>query len=68
MKRKLDQLQESETQIQGDQQRFVARFRKQLMPSLSGVLSSTGVPHDQSPVTPHYGVFQSTEASHEQPL
>ncbi|KAM1331969.1 hypothetical protein TB1_043624 [Malus domestica] len=46
MKRKLDQLQESESQIQSDHQRFVAKFRKQLMPSPSGVLPSTEVPHD----------------------
>ncbi|KAM1982869.1 hypothetical protein ACFX16_011345 [Malus domestica] len=68
MKRKLDQLQESESWIQSDHQRFVARFRKQLMPSPSGVLPSTGVPHDQSPVSSPSGVLPSTEASHEQPL
>ncbi|KAM1003309.1 hypothetical protein ACFX2C_003648 [Malus domestica] len=68
MKRKLDQLQESENRIQSDHQRFVARFRNQLMPSHSGVLLSTGVPHDQSPVPPPSGVLPSNEASHEQPL
>ncbi|KAM2739674.1 hypothetical protein EV2_033767 [Malus domestica] len=68
MKKKLVQLQESESRIQSDHQRFVARFRKQLMPSPSGVLLSTGVPHDQSPVRPPSGVLPSTEASHEQPL
>ncbi|CAN6723206.1 unnamed protein product [Malus baccata var. baccata] len=68
MKRKLDQLQEFESRIQIDHQRFVARFRKQLMPSLSSVLPSTGVLHDQSPVPPPSRVFSSIEASHEQPL
>ncbi|KAM1060195.1 hypothetical protein ACFX2B_024602 [Malus domestica] len=64
MKRKLEQLQEFESQIQSDHQRFVARFRKQLMPSPSDVLPSTGVPHDQSPVPPHSGVLPNTEGSH----
>ncbi|KAM1648418.1 hypothetical protein ACFX2K_009816 [Malus domestica] len=63
MKRKLDQLQESESQIQSDHQRFVARFQKQLMPSPFGVL-----PYDQSPVPLHFGVLPSTEVSHEQSL
>ncbi|XP_070679796.1 uncharacterized protein [Malus domestica] len=68
MKRKLDQLQESESRIESDHQRFVVRFRKQLMPSPSDVLPSTGVPHDQSPVTLPSGVLPIIEASHEQPL
>ncbi|KAM1734710.1 hypothetical protein ACFX11_020148 [Malus domestica] len=68
MKRKLDQLRESESRIQSDYQRFVARFRKQLMSFPSGVLPSTGMPHDQSPVPPPSGVLSSTEASHEQSL
>ncbi|KAM1885963.1 hypothetical protein ACFX14_038576 [Malus domestica] len=68
MKRKLDQLQESESWIQNDHQKFVARFLQQLVPSPSGVLLSIGVPHDQSPVPPISGVLPSTEASHEQPL
>ncbi|KAM1650747.1 hypothetical protein ACFXTN_003422 [Malus domestica] len=68
MKRKFDQLQEFESRIQSDHQRFVARFRKQLMPSPYGVLPSIGVPHDQSPVPPPSGVLSSTETSHEQPL
>ena len=68
MKRKLDQLQESESRIQSDHQRFVARFRRQLTSSPSGVLPSTGASHDQSPVPPPSEVRPSTEASHEQPL
>ncbi|KAM2584880.1 hypothetical protein TB2_045814 [Malus domestica] len=48
--------------------RFVARFRKQLMPSPSVVLPSIGVPHNQSLVPPSSGVFPSNEASHEQHL
>ncbi|KAM2114848.1 hypothetical protein ACFX1Q_023341 [Malus domestica] len=39
MKRKLDQLQESESRIQSDHQRFVARFQKQLIPSRSSVFA-----------------------------
>ncbi|KAM1152813.1 hypothetical protein ACFX19_035980 [Malus domestica] len=68
MKRKLDQLQKSESRIQSDHERFVARFRKQLLPSPFGVLSSTGVPHDQSPVPPPSRVLPNIEALHEQPL
>ncbi|KAM2661367.1 hypothetical protein EV2_023689 [Malus domestica] len=68
IKRKFDQLQESKSQIQSDHQRFVARFRKQLMPFPSGVLPSTGVPYDQSPVPPPSRVLPSTEVSHKQPL
>ncbi|KAM2911473.1 hypothetical protein FF1_004224 [Malus domestica] len=65
MKRKLDQLQEFESGIQNDHQRYVARLRRQLMPSLSGVLPSIGVSHDQSPMPPLSGVLSSIEASHE---
>ena len=64
IKRKFDQLQESESRIQSDHQRFVARFRGQLMPSFSSVLPNTEASHDQSPVPPPSGVLPSIEASH----
>ncbi|KAM1784518.1 hypothetical protein ACFX12_037524 [Malus domestica] len=68
MKRKLDQLQEFESRIQSDHQMFVARFRKQPMPSPSCVLPSNGMSYDQSSV-PHLSeVLLSTDASHKQYL
>ncbi|KAM1598200.1 hypothetical protein ACFX14_033168 [Malus domestica] len=68
MKKKLDQLQESKSWIQSDHQRFVARFRRQLMPSPSGVLPSIGASHDQSHVALPSRVLPSIKALHKQPL
>ena len=48
MKRKLDQLQESEVWIQSDHQRFVALLQRHLLPSSSGVVPSVEVPEDQT--------------------
>ncbi|CAN6679478.1 unnamed protein product [Malus baccata var. baccata] len=49
MKRKLDQLQESESRIQSDNEMFVALLQKHLLPSSSGVLLSVEVPNNQPP-------------------
>ncbi|KAM1587051.1 hypothetical protein ACFX10_026271 [Malus domestica] len=68
MNRKLDQLQESESRIESDHEKFVTRFQRQMMPSLSGILPSTEASHDQSLVPHPYGVLLSTETSHERPL
>ena len=68
MKRKLDQLLESESRTQSDNQRFEALFQKHLLPSSSGVLPSIEAPNNQSLVLPPSGVLPSTEASHEQLL
>ncbi|KAM2027918.1 hypothetical protein ACFX1T_020144 [Malus domestica] len=48
MKMKLDQLQESEVQVQSDHQRFVALLQRQLLPSSSGVSPSVEAPENQT--------------------
>ncbi|KAM1034499.1 hypothetical protein PS1_038193 [Malus domestica] len=55
MKRKIDQMQESDGHILLDHQRFVGLFQKQL-PSSSGVVPRNEVPNDQPP-TPLLLVF-----------
>ncbi|KAM1089807.1 hypothetical protein ACFX19_017733 [Malus domestica] len=62
MKRKLDQLQESDSQILLDHQRFVGLFQRHLLPSSSGVVPRNEAPNDQPQVPPHFGVLPSTEA------
>ncbi|KAM1048511.1 hypothetical protein ACFX1X_027948 [Malus domestica] len=67
MKKKLDQLQESECQIQNDHQMFVALLQNHLLPSSSRVLPSVEAPNSQplAPLIP--GVSPSGEASNSQP-
>ena len=65
MKRKLDQLLESESRTQNDNQRFDASFQRHLFPSSSRVLPSIEAPNNQPPALPPSGVLPSTEASHE---
>ncbi|CAN6698518.1 unnamed protein product [Malus baccata var. baccata] len=63
MKRKLDQLQESNGQILLDHQRFVGLFQRHyLLPSSSGAVPCNEAPNDQPLVPPHFGVLPSTEA------
>ncbi|KAM1829893.1 hypothetical protein ACFX14_022652 [Malus domestica] len=62
MKRKLDQLQESDGQILLDHQRFVGLFRRHLLPSSSGAVPRNEAPNDQPSVPPPSGVLPSTEA------
>ena len=59
MKRKLDQLLESESRTQNDNQRFDALFQKHILPSSSGVLPSIEAPNNQPPVLPPSGVTPS---------
>ncbi|KAM1676270.1 hypothetical protein EV1_041367 [Malus domestica] len=68
MKRKLDQLQESESQIQSDHQMFVALLQRHLLPSPSGVLLSVEAPNNQPPAPLLPGVSPSDEAQSDQPL
>ncbi|KAM2536986.1 hypothetical protein TB1_022371 [Malus domestica] len=68
MKRKLDQLQESDVQILLDHQRFVGLFQRHLLPSSSGVVPRNEAPNDQPLVPPPSGVLPSTEASNNHPL
>ncbi|KAM2020330.1 hypothetical protein ACFX1T_023025 [Malus domestica] len=68
MKRKLDQLQESNGQILLDHQRFVGLFQRHLLPSSSGVVPRNEAPNDQPSVPPPSGVLPSTEAPNNHPL
>ncbi|KAM2322905.1 hypothetical protein PS2_019185 [Malus domestica] len=62
MKRKLDQLQESDGQILHDHQRFVGLFQRHLLPSSSGAVTRNEAPNDQPSVPPPSGVLHSNEA------
>ncbi|KAM1781775.1 hypothetical protein PS1_040529 [Malus domestica] len=68
MKMKLDQLQESDSQILLDHQRFVGLFQRHLLPSSYGVVPHNETPNDQ-PLVPHPSrVLPSTEAPNNHPL
>ncbi|KAM2095501.1 hypothetical protein ACFX1R_019295 [Malus domestica] len=68
MKRKLDQLQESDGQILLDHQRFVGLFQRHLLPSSFGVVPRNEAPNDL-PSVPHPSeVLSSTEAPNNHPL
>ncbi|KAB2626007.1 hypothetical protein D8674_017667 [Pyrus ussuriensis x Pyrus communis] len=67
MKRKLDQLQESEGQILNDHQRFVSLFEMHLLPSSSGAIPCIEAPNAQPSVPPLSWVLPSTEAPNDQP-
>ncbi|KAM2605300.1 hypothetical protein TB2_034117 [Malus domestica] len=66
MKRKIDQMQESDGQILLDHQRFVGLFQQHL-PSSSGAVPCNEAPNDQPSVPPPSGVPPSTEAPSDQP-
>ncbi|KAM0967432.1 hypothetical protein ACFX1X_023382 [Malus domestica] len=68
MKRKLDQLQESDGQILLDHQRFVCLFQRHLLPSSSGAVPRNEAPNDQPSVPPLSGALPTAETSPEQPL
>ncbi|KAM2683746.1 hypothetical protein EV1_045331 [Malus domestica] len=67
MKRKLDQLHESDGQILLDHQRFVGLFQRHLLPSSSRAIPRNEAPNDQPPVPPLSGVLPSTEALNDHP-
>ncbi|CAN6723451.1 unnamed protein product [Malus baccata var. baccata] len=68
MKRKLDQLQESDGQILLDHQRFVGLFQRHLLPSSSGAVPRNEAPNDQPSVPPPSRALPSTEAPNNHPL
>ncbi|KAM2993498.1 hypothetical protein FF2_045595 [Malus domestica] len=68
MKRKLDQLQESDGQILLDHQMFVGLFQMHLLPSSSGVVPRNEAPNDQPSMPPPSRVLPSTEAPNNLPL
>ncbi|KAM2229923.1 hypothetical protein ACFX1S_014390 [Malus domestica] len=63
MKKKLDQLQESDGQILLDHQRFMGLFQRHLLSSSSGAVPHNETPNDQPSVASPSGVLPSTEAS-----
>ncbi|KAM1373710.1 hypothetical protein ACFX2I_024377 [Malus domestica] len=67
MKMKLDQLQESDSQILLDHQRFVGLFQRHLLPSSSRVVPRNEAPNNQPSVPPPSGVLPSTEAPNDHP-
>ncbi|KAM1721140.1 hypothetical protein ACFX12_022712 [Malus domestica] len=68
MKRKLDQLQESDGQILLDHQRFVGLFQRHLLSSSSRVVPCNEASNDQPLVPSPSGVLPSTEALNNHPL
>ncbi|KAM1151779.1 hypothetical protein FF1_034481 [Malus domestica] len=66
MKRKLDQLQESEGYILSDHQMFVSLFERHLLPSSSRAVPHIEAPNDRLPVPLLSGVLPSTEAPNDQ--
>ncbi|CAN6691526.1 unnamed protein product [Malus baccata var. baccata] len=66
MKRKIDQMQESDGQILLHHQRFVGLFQQHLLSS-SGAVPSNEAPHDQPPAPLLPGVPPSGVASNSQP-
>ncbi|KAM1432095.1 hypothetical protein ACFXTH_014234 [Malus domestica] len=68
MKKKLDQLQESDGQILLDHQRFMGLFQRHLLSSSSGAVPRNETPNDQPSVASPSGVLPSTEAPNNHPL
>ncbi|CAN6719209.1 unnamed protein product [Malus baccata var. baccata] len=67
MKRKLDQMKESDGQVLLDHQRFVGLFQMHLLPSFSRAVPCNEAPNDQPPMPPPSGVLSSTEAPDNHP-
>ncbi|KAM1610508.1 hypothetical protein ACFXTN_020902 [Malus domestica] len=61
MKRKIDQMQESDGPILLDHQRFVGLFQQHL-PSSSGVVLRSEAPNDQPPIPPPSMALPTVEA------
>ncbi|KAM1432416.1 hypothetical protein ACFXTO_014952 [Malus domestica] len=67
MKRKLNQLQESDGQILLDHQRFLGLFQRHLLPSSSRAVPRNEAPNNQPSVPPPSGVLPSTKAPNNHP-
>ncbi|KAM1525755.1 hypothetical protein ACFX10_010182 [Malus domestica] len=67
MKRKLDQMKESDGQVLLDHQRFVSLFQKHLLPSSSGAVPRNEAPNNQPPMPPPSRVLSSTEVLNDPP-
>ncbi|KAM2572022.1 hypothetical protein TB1_006673 [Malus domestica] len=68
MKRKLNQIQESDGQILLNHQMFVGLFQMHLLPSSSWAVSCNEAPNDQPSVSLPSGILPSTEAPNDHPL
>ncbi|KAM2145554.1 hypothetical protein EV1_046388 [Malus domestica] len=68
MKRKLDQLQESDGKILLDHQRFMGLFQRHLLPSSSEAVPRNEALNDQPSVPPSSEVLLSIEAPNNHPL
>ncbi|KAM1170888.1 hypothetical protein ACFX2G_021683 [Malus domestica] len=66
MKRKLDQMKETDGQVLLDHQRFVL-FQRHLLPSSSGAVPRNEAPNDQPLMPPPSRVLSSTEAPNDPP-
>ncbi|KAM1865591.1 hypothetical protein ACFX13_008540 [Malus domestica] len=67
MKKKLDQLQESDGQILLDHHRFVSLFQRHLLLSSCRAVPRNEAPNDQPSVPPHYGVLPRTKTPNDHP-
>ncbi|KAM2638518.1 hypothetical protein EV1_022880 [Malus domestica] len=67
MKRKIDQMQETDGQILLDHRRFVGLFQQHL-PSSSGAIPRSEAPNDQPSIPPTAEAPPTTETSPKQPL
>ncbi|KAM1579691.1 hypothetical protein PS2_041210 [Malus domestica] len=67
MKRKLDQMKESDGQVLLDHQRFVGLFQRHLLPSSSGAVPCNEAPNDQPMMPPPFRVLSSTKAPNDPP-
>ncbi|CAN6694749.1 unnamed protein product [Malus baccata var. baccata] len=67
MKRKLDQMKESDGHVLLDHQRFVGLFQRHLLSSSSEAVPRNEAPNDQPLMPPPSGVLSSTEAPDNHP-
>ncbi|CAN6694209.1 unnamed protein product [Malus baccata var. baccata] len=67
MKRKLDQMKESDGKVLLDHQQFVGLFQRHLLPSSSGAVPGNEALNDEPPIPPPSGVLSSTEAPDNHP-
>ncbi|CAN6719197.1 unnamed protein product [Malus baccata var. baccata] len=67
MKRKLDQMKESDGKVLLDHQRFVGLFQRHLLPSSSGAVPGNEASNDEPPMPYPSGVLSSTEAPDNHP-
>ncbi|CAN6585768.1 unnamed protein product [Malus baccata var. baccata] len=67
MKRKVNQMKESNGQVLLDHQRFVGLFQRHLLPSSSKAVPRNEAPNDQPLIPPPSKVLSSTEAPNDPP-